>query len=104
MEKNKSEMRKVELANSFKDVWVNMCGKIVELKTSEDTPFITKALMAKRRGSPNLEEVLAFLRNNGSGKLKECSRCYADDWGFYFNHLGREGQRIGMYCKALDVL
>ena len=66
------------------------------------TPFIVKALMAKRRGSSGPEEVLVFLENDGSESLKECSRCYMDDWGYYFNHLGQQGQRIGMHCKAVD--
>jgi len=47
-------------------------------------------------------EVLVFLKNDGSERLKERSRCYMDDWGYYFNHLGQQGQRIGMHCKAVD--
>jgi hypothetical protein len=47
---------------------------------------------------------LVFLRNVGNGKLKESSRCYSEDWRCYFNHLGEDGQRIGMFCKAVDLL
>jgi hypothetical protein len=105
MEKNTTQRRIVGLANSFETVWNSISGKAVELETEElKTRFVVKAFMAKRRGSSDLEEVLVFLKNDGSGKLKECSRCYEDDWGWYFNNLGREGQRIGMYCKAVDFL
>jgi len=94
----------VELVNSFEDIWINLCGKTLELKTSEDTPFIARARLARRRGSSVSEEVLVFLRNDGNGKLKECSRCYSEDWGYYFNHLGKDGQRVGMYTKSVDFL
>ena len=104
MEKNNIQRRKVELTKSFNDVWETLCGKSVELETEVRTSFVVKARMAKRLGFSNLEKVLLFLKNDGDGNLKECSRCYVDDWGYYFNHLGREGQRIGMYCKALDSL
>jgi hypothetical protein len=97
--------RTVELANSFETVWNSISGKAIEFETEElRTPFVVKAKMAKRRGSPIVQRVLIFLKNDGSCRLKECSRCYIDDWGYYFNHLGREGQRIGMYCKALDAV
>ena len=92
----------VELTRTFNEVWANLSGKSLELKTSEDTPFVAKARIAKRRGSSVSEEVLVFLRKDGS-KLVECSRCYAANWGFYFNDLG-VGQRIGMFCKAIDFL
>jgi hypothetical protein len=101
MEKNITQKRTVELTKSFNEVWESLCGKSVELKTDAGTPFVAKAKRARRRGS-SLTEVLVFLRNDGNGKSKECSRCYLEDWGCYFNHLGREGQRIGMYCRALD--
>ena len=105
VEKVSKHERTLELENSFETVWNNLCGKAVELETEElRTPFVVKAKMAKRIGSSFLEEVLVFLKNDGSNKLKECSRCYSDDWGNYFNQLGREGQRIGMYCKAVDFL
>jgi len=101
MEKNNIQ-RRVELTKSFNEVWESLCGRTVELKTSEDTPFVAKARMARRRGSLVSEEVLVFLRNDGNGKLKECSRCYLEDWGYYFNHLGKDGQRIGMYTRSVD--
>jgi hypothetical protein len=104
MEKDNPGERKVELKNSFEDVWEGVCGKNVELETEElRTPFVVNARMAKRRSSPNLEEVLVFLKNDGSGKPKECSRCYSENWGHYFNNLGKDGQRIGMYCMAVDA-
>ena len=104
MEKNNTGRRIVELRNSFEDVWKSVFGKNVELETEElRTPFVVKAKMARRRGSLSTEKVLVFL-NTGNGKLKECSRCYPEDWGYYFNHLGKEGQRIGMFCKAIDLL
>lgn len=97
--------RMVELVNDFENVWKNLSGREngVELVTDElKTRFITKAVTAKRSTSKAAVEVLVFLRIDSNGKLKECSRCYASDWRFYFNHLGTEGQRIGMYCTALD--
>ena len=104
MEK-KEQKRTVELVNSFETIWNNVSGRSFKLQTEElSTPFVVKALMAKRRGFSILEEVLVFLKNDGNGKLKECSRCYSEDWGCYFNHLGRDGQRIGMYCKAVDLM
>jgi hypothetical protein len=96
--------RRVELTKSFNEVWESLCGKTLELKTSEDTPFTAKAKLARRRGSCVKEEVLVFLRNYGNGMLKECSRCYSEDWGYYYNHLGKNGQRVGMYTKAVDFL
>ena len=105
MEKNNSKARMVELSNSFEAVWISIFGKVVELETDElKTPFVVKAKMARRRDSSTLEEVLVFLKNDGKGKFKECSRCYSEDWGYYFNHLGRQGQRVGMYLKAVDLL
>lgn len=101
MEKKITQRRMVELTKSFNEVWESLCGKNLELKTSEDTLFIARARLARRRGSSVSEEVLVFLRNDGSGKLMECSRCYAANWGYYFNNLG-VGQRIGMFCSALD--
>ncbi len=95
--------RKVNLNNSFEGVWTSLfrIGKDVELITEGfGTAFVVRACMAKR--SDVESEVLLFLRRDETGKVKECSRCYAKDWGFYFNHLGSEGQRIGMYCKAID--
>ena len=103
MEKNNAK-RKVELTKSFNVVWENLCGETMELKTSEDTPFVAKARLARRRGSLVKEEVLVFLKNYGNGVLKECSRCYSEDWGYYFNHLGKDGQRVGMYTKSVDFL
>ena len=94
----------VELTRTFNEVWANLSGKSLELKTSEDTPFVAKARMAKRRGSSVSEGVLVFLRSGENGKLKECSRCYLEDWGYYFNHLGNDGQRIGMFYRAVDFL
>jgi hypothetical protein len=102
MEKNSAQRRLVELTRSFNEAWDNLCGKSVELETDAGTPFVAKARMAKKRGSSVSEEVLVFLRSGENGKLKECSRCYSEDWGYYFNHLGNYGQRIGMFCKALD--
>jgi hypothetical protein len=102
VEKSSNE-RTVKLEKSFETVWNSVSGKAIELETEElRTPFVVKAKMAKKRGSSFHEEVLVFLRNDGSSKLKECSRCYADDWGYYFNNLGIDGQRVGMYCKAVD--
>jgi len=74
------------------------------LETSEDTLFIARARLARRRVSSVSEKVMVFLKKDGCDRLKECSRCYVEDWVYYFNHLGREGQRIGMYCKAVDFL
>jgi hypothetical protein len=105
MGKNNKNERTVELGHSFMTLWNTVSGKSIGLETEElRTPFVVKAKMAKRRGSSFLEEVLVFLKNDGSNKVKECSRCYSDDWGNYFNQLGREGQRIGMYGKAVDFL
>ena len=101
MEKQEQK-RTVELVNSFMAVWRNLSGRDVELKTeNQRTPFIVKARMARRRGSLSAEEVLVFLRKDGS-KLIECSRCYAANWEFYFNNLG-VGQRIGMFTRAVDA-
>lgn len=102
MEKSNTQRRAIELARTFDEVWRNLCGKSVELETDAGTLFVARAKMAKRRGSATLEEVLLFLREDGS-KLIECSRCYAANWGFYFNNLG-VGQRIGMFCRAVDFL
>ena len=104
MEKNTTQRLIVELTKSFSEVWKSLYGQTVELKTSENTPFIARARLARRRGSSVSEEVLVFLINAGTGKLIESSRCYSEDWGFYFNHLGKNGQRIGMFCKAVDFL
>jgi hypothetical protein len=101
MEKNIAT-RKVELTGTFNEVWQSLCGRSVELETDAGTPFIAKAKFAKRRGSSTLAEVLVFLRKDGD-RLIECSRCYAANWGFYFNNLG-VGQRIGMFCRAIDFL
>jgi hypothetical protein len=103
MEKSINQRRMVELIKSFEEVWESLCGRNIELETDAGTPFVAKAKFAKRRNCPAIE-VLVFLRNAGNGKLKECSRCYSEDWGYYFNHLGKEGQRIGMFCKAIDFL
>jgi hypothetical protein len=104
MEKNITGKRMVEIRNSFEHVWKSICEKNIELETDSGTPFVARAVMAKRRGSSDLEEALVFLKNDVNGKLKECSRCYQFDWGRYFNSLGREGQRIGMYCKVVDFV
>jgi hypothetical protein len=104
MEKISFKSRIVELARSFDEVWKSLCGKCIELETDSGTPFVARAVMAKRGGSLTLEEALVFLKNDINGKLKECSRCYQTDWGLYFNSLGREGQRIGMYCRAVDFV
>jgi hypothetical protein len=104
MEKNTAQRRMVELTRSFNEVWANLCGKSLELKTSENTPFIAKGKLARRRGSLAIQEVLVFLKNYGNGKFKECSRCYQSDWGRYYNCLGKDGQRVGMYLKAVDLL
>jgi hypothetical protein len=103
MDKNNTQKRMVELTRSFDEVWQSLCGISVELETDAGTPFIARAKFARRRDS-STTEVLVFLRNDGNGKLKECSRCYMEDWGYYFNHLGKEGQRVGMYTKAVDFL
>jgi hypothetical protein len=105
MKKIFETVKMVELENYFEGVWASLwrIGKDVALETDElKTPFVVRARMAKRIGSDESEEVLVFLRSDASGRLKECSRCYCGDWGFYFNHLGTDGQRIGMYCKAID--
>jgi hypothetical protein len=102
MEKNMTQKRMVELTRTFDEVWESLCGKSIELETDLGTPFVARAKMARRRGSISPEEVLVFLRNAGNGRLKECSRCYLEDWGYYFNHLGKEGQRVGMYTKSVD--
>jgi hypothetical protein len=104
MEKNNPQRRRVELAKSFDEAWDNICNKNIELETDAGTPFVVKAKLARKRGSSTTEEVLVFLRNDENGKLKECSRCYSEDWGYYFNHLGNDGQRIGMFCRAVDLL
>lgn len=94
----------VELVNEFENVWKNLSGmeRGVELETDElKTKFIAKAAMARRIGTICAVEALVFQRSDETGKLKECSRCYVADWGYYFNHLG-VGQRIGMYCKTID--
>lgn len=101
MEKNNAK-RKVELKGTFHEVWQNLSGKSIELKTDIGTEFVAKAKFAKRGFLAT--QVLSFLKNDENGKLKECSRCYSGDWGHYFNHLGKQGQRIGMYLKAVDLL
>jgi hypothetical protein len=102
MEKNTTQKRTIELTRSFNEVWQSLCGKSVELKTDIGTEFVAKAKFAKR-GSLTTD-VLIFLKNVGNGTLKECSRCYSGDWGYYFNHLGKQGQRIGMYARTVDRL
>jgi glycine cleavage system aminomethyltransferase T len=100
MEKTKT----VWLGNKFEIVWesLNKLENGVELETGEfKTRFISKAAMAKRTARAT-KKVLVFLKYTSDGKLRECSRCYEEDWGFYFNHLGKQGQRIGMYCLAVD--
>ena len=100
MEKVKS----VWLSNNFAVVWESLSKIVrgVDLETGEyKTKFTAKAGVAKRTGRAAMP-VLVFLKSYSNGKLKECSRCYAEDWGFYFNHLGTDGQRIGMYCTVLD--
>jgi hypothetical protein len=97
--------RKVSLENSFKDVFASlfrMKNDTALITEAFATPFIVRATMAKQAGTTEAQEVLVFFRFSESGRLVECSRCYATDWGFYFNHLGTEGQRIGMYCRAVD--
>jgi hypothetical protein len=103
MEKNNTQRRAIELSRTFNEVWRSLCGKSVELKTDAGTPFVARARTARRRGS-SLTEVLVFQRIDENGELVECSRCYSEDWGCYFNHLGGEGQRIGMFCRAVDFL
>jgi hypothetical protein len=105
MEKVFENQKSVELENYFEGVWASLwrIGKGVALTTEGSrAPFIVRAKLAKRDCFAELEEVLVFFRTNSLGELKECSRCYVSDWGCYFNHLGSEGQRIGMYCKAID--
>lgn len=94
----------VELKRTFNEVWRSLSGKSVELKTDAGTPFVARAKFARRHGSSANEKALVFLRNAGNGKLLESSRCYSEDWGYYFNHLGKQGQRIGMFCRAVDFL
>jgi hypothetical protein len=63
----------------------------VELVTEElKTPFVAKALMAKRKTSKC--PVIIFMGKDKSGELKECSRCYEENWGCYFNHLVEMGK------------
>jgi hypothetical protein len=102
MEKMLKSEKIIELDNYFEGVWAILwrIGKDIELQTNSKTDFIVRASMAKRKGVT--QEVIIFLRKDVCGEMKECSRCYAADWGFYFNHLGAEGQRIGMYSKAID--
>ncbi|MGD6933337.1 MAG: hypothetical protein ACQCN5_03935 [Candidatus Bathyarchaeia archaeon] len=104
MEKIFKNQKSVELENYFEGVWASLwrVGKEVCLKTEYSKKgFLVKAKLAKRNGCVEAEEVLVFYRINGFGVKVECSRCYAADWGLYFNHLGN-GQRIGMYCKSID--
>ncbi len=105
MEKIIKNEKIVDLENFFEGAWASLwrIGKDVVLETEGlKTPFTVRAKMVKRQGSEDSEEVLVFLRVDSNGKLVECSRCYASDWGFYFNHLGASGQRIGMYATAID--
>ena len=105
MEKVLENQKSVELDNYFEGVWASLwrIGQDVALAAEgSKTPFTVRAKLATRACSVESEEVLVFFRINSVGELKECSRCYASDWGYYFNHLGSEGQRIGMYCKAVD--
>jgi hypothetical protein len=100
MEKTKS----VWLKNKFEVVWESLSKRDtgVELETGEvKTKFTAKAVLARSTGKIGVS-ALVFMKSDSNGKLKECSRCYLEDWGFYFNHLGTEGQRIGMYCLATD--
>jgi hypothetical protein len=92
----------VELENYFIGIWASLwrIGKDVELQTNSKTDFVVRASKSKRKGVT--QEVIVFLRKDVNGEMKECSRCYSNDWGFYFNHLGVIGQRIGMYAKAVD--
>jgi hypothetical protein len=96
--------RMVELENLFEEVWNRLSMvESVELETlRRKTSFVARASMATRFGSGEPEKVLLFLKDDGDGRLKECSRCYAYCWWNYMNCLGREGQRIGMYCRAID--
>jgi hypothetical protein len=102
MEKIARNEKIVELEFCFEGVWASLwrIGKDIELQTNSKTSFIVRASKSKRKGIT--QEVIVFLRKDVNGEMKECSRCYAADWGFYFNHLGAEGQRIGMYSKAID--
>jgi hypothetical protein len=104
VEKNITQRRMVELKRTFNEVWESLCGKSVELKTDAGTPFVARAKIARRRGSSTNVKALLFLRNAGNGKLNESSRCYVKDWGYYFNHLGKNGQRIGMFCRTIDLI
>jgi hypothetical protein len=101
--KHITQTRMVELTRTFNEVWQSLCGKNVELQTDSGTNFIARAKFAKRRDS-STTEVLVFMRNAGNGRLIESSRCYSEDWGCYFNHLGKDGQRIGMFSRAVDFL
>jgi hypothetical protein len=96
--------KSVMLQNKFESVWKSLSEieNGVSLETGEyKTRFVAKAVMPKRNGK-SIVEALVFMKTNENGKLKECSRCYVEDWSFYFNHFGVEGQRIGMYCLAVD--
>ena len=104
MEKTRIE-RVVELENDFQNVWNNLwkVGTGVDYETEEGKKsFVARAKHARRVGCSEVEEVLVFFKRTRDGELKECSRCYAADWGFYFNSFGVEGQRIGMYTKVVD--
>jgi len=57
----------------------NGIGKDVELQTNSKTDFIVRASMAQRKGVT--KEVIVFLRREVNGEMKECSRCYPNDWG-----------------------
>jgi len=105
MKKIVGNEKMVDLENYFEGVWASLwrIGKDVALETDElKTPFVVRASMAKRVGCKTREEVIVFLRLTQDERLNECSRCYADCWGHYFNCFGKEGQRIEMYCKAID--
>ena len=102
MEKITRNEKIVELENYFEGVWASLwrIGRDVELQTNSKKDFIVRASKSKRKGVT--QEVIVFLRKDVNGEMKECSRCYATDWGFYYNHLGILGQRIGMYVKTVD--
>jgi hypothetical protein len=85
----------VNLKNSFEDVFYNVKkrGEFIA-RTEAGTNFKTKATF-NVRGIYSGEATIRFFQDS-----KEYSRAYKCCWGHYYNHYG---QRIGMYCQALDA-
>ena len=94
----------VDLCCSFDQAWefINKSREDTELVTAKGRRFIVQAKIARRKETSETERVLIFLYEKPSKKWAEAARCFPCCWGFQTNCYGRDGQRVGMYCEALD--